>query len=138
MELLKDKDRRAGLIGTILFHIALLLIFMMVGLSQPNPLPEDEGAMIELGWTDTGSGDVESQVISPNEVVQQACKLSRAQSTNRGEDVLANLTHVIHRPKLQRCIILEHALKLIDSKFANRIRPRFAQWTRRLARTSPT
>jgi len=66
MDILKDKDRRKGLIGTIVFHVALLLIFMMVGLSQPNPLPEEEGAEIEFGWTDSGSGDIESPVISPD------------------------------------------------------------------------
>ncbi|MDA0714837.1 MAG: energy transducer TonB [Bacteroidetes bacterium] len=103
MELLKDKDRRAGLIGTLLFHIALLLIFMMVGLSQPNPLPEDEGAMIELGWTDTGSGDVESQVISPNEVVQETAQeqVTPTETESVEEDVVTQEESPVTTPKVE-------------------------------------
>jgi len=65
------KDKAVGIIGTVVFHLLLLLFFLFNGLSQPNPLPEQEGAMIELGWTDSGSGEVESQVISEEDVVEE-------------------------------------------------------------------
>ncbi len=66
-----DKDRNIALIGTIVFHVIVLLIFMFVGLTQPDPLPEEEGALIELGWTDSGSGDTESQVISEVDQIEE-------------------------------------------------------------------
>jgi outer membrane biosynthesis protein TonB len=89
MEILKDKDRRKGLIGTIVFHVALLLIFMVVGLSQPNPLPEEEGAEIELGWTDSGSGDVESQVISPDQTVEEVAQATPSDPSEQADEEVA-------------------------------------------------
>ncbi|NNC83231.1 MAG: TonB family protein [Flavobacteriales bacterium] len=71
MELIQDRDKRTGLIVTIVFHVLVLILFMFIGLTQPDPLPEPEGAMIELGWTDSGSGDTESQVINENQQVEE-------------------------------------------------------------------
>jgi protein TonB len=65
MELVQDRNKRAGLIGTILFHIILLLLFLFFGLKTPVPIPEDRGATIEFGWSTTGSGEVETKVQSP-------------------------------------------------------------------------
>jgi len=70
MELIQDSNKRKGLIGTVVFHALLLLLFMFFGLQQPDPPLEEEGAMIELGWTDSGSGDVESEVIAPEQEIQ--------------------------------------------------------------------
>lgn len=59
----RERDRRSGLIGTIVFHVLLTLLFLFFGLQQPNPLPEEEGielAMADFGTTTTGSGNTES------------------------------------------------------------------------------
>jgi outer membrane biosynthesis protein TonB len=52
-----NSNKRAGIIGTVIFHLLLLLFFLTTGLTQPDPLPEQESASIVLGWTDAGSGD---------------------------------------------------------------------------------
>lgn len=65
MELIQNKDKRTGLIGTIIFHIILLILFFIFGLETPVPIPEDRGATIEFGWSNTGSGVTESQVQTP-------------------------------------------------------------------------
>jgi periplasmic protein TonB len=65
MELVQNRNKRAGLIGTILFHIILFLLFLYFGLKTPVPIPEDRGATIEFGWSTTGSGEVETKVESP-------------------------------------------------------------------------
>lgn len=65
MELIQDRDKRTGVIGTILFHILVLLLFLFFGLETPVPIPEDRGTTIEFGWTDTGSGDSETKVQTP-------------------------------------------------------------------------
>ncbi len=67
MELIQDRNKRTGLIGTIVFHIILLLLFFIFGLETPVPIPEDRGATIEFGWSETGSGETESQVKTPVE-----------------------------------------------------------------------
>lgn len=65
MELIQNKDKRTGLIGTIIFHIILLILFLILGLKTPDPIPEDKGTTIEFGWSETGSGVVETQVQTP-------------------------------------------------------------------------
>lgn len=65
MELVQDKNKRTGLIGTIIFHIIVLILFFIFGLETPVPIPDDRGATIELGWSTTGSGETESQVQTP-------------------------------------------------------------------------
>lgn len=81
MELVQDADKRKALIGTILFHVLLLLFFLFNGLQEPDPPLEEEGAMIELGWTDSGSGDVESQVISPQDQVEDVAPTETVQES---------------------------------------------------------
>lgn len=54
----EKENKRFGIIGTILFHVLLMILFMWKGLSQPDPLPEQEGAELMLGWTDTGMGEI--------------------------------------------------------------------------------
>lgn len=57
----QDKDKRRGLIGTIAFHLALLIIFIFFGLTSVYP-PEEMGVMVDFGYSDQGLGEVESKV----------------------------------------------------------------------------
>lgn len=64
----QDRDRRAGAIGTVVFHVVLILLFLFFGLTQPNPLPKDEG--IELVFESAGGlsgGDPAPNPGSPQE-----------------------------------------------------------------------
>lgn len=53
-----DKDKRKGIIGTIIFHVVLLLALLFLALRTPLPLPGEEGVEVILGYTDTGYGEV--------------------------------------------------------------------------------
>ena len=57
----EDKNRRKkALMGTVIFHVAMLLFFMFSGLTQPDPLPEEIGVEISLlGDGFTGSGETQ-------------------------------------------------------------------------------
>ncbi len=55
-EIWNDKDRRKGLISSIIFHALLLLLFLFVGLKYMEPKPE-EGIVINFGNSETGMGD---------------------------------------------------------------------------------
>jgi len=58
MELIQDKNSRAGVIGTILFHLLLLLLFVQFGMAYQDPPPENKGGMvINFGTSDDGMGD---------------------------------------------------------------------------------
>lgn len=60
MEILQEKNSRAGVIGTILFHLLLLLLFIQFGMTYQDPPEENAGGMvINFGTTDEGMGDVQ-------------------------------------------------------------------------------
>lgn len=64
MQILKEKNSRAGLIGTILFHALLLILFLFVGMSYPDPPPPEEGITINFGDSDEGMGEIQTEELS--------------------------------------------------------------------------
>lgn len=72
MELLKEKNKRKGLIGTVVFHLVLLVVFLFMGLTIPVPMPEEEGlpVQLDLGNTDFGSGDEQPERTTPPDVTE--------------------------------------------------------------------
>jgi len=64
-EIFSDKDRRRGLISTILVHLLLLVALFFLALRTPLPLPGEEGVEVNLGQTETGYGDVQSDTPPP-------------------------------------------------------------------------
>ena len=52
----EKKDHRRGLLATVIFHVALFLIFLFVGLKYYDPKPE-EGIAINFGNVEQGLGD---------------------------------------------------------------------------------
>lgn len=65
MEQEKKKIDNRAMIGTVIFHIAVLLAFIFFGLTTPLPLPEEEGVMVNLGFSDQGMGQRQPLVSSP-------------------------------------------------------------------------
>ena len=77
------EDKRAGIIVTVVFHVLLLLLFMFIGLTQPDPLPEESGielAMADYGTSDFGSGDTESPDPSEQNTEEAASASSPSES----------------------------------------------------------
>lgn len=52
---MNDKNRRRGLVTTIVVHFVLLLLFLFIGLSYYDPKPE-AGILINFGDSETGMG----------------------------------------------------------------------------------
>ena len=48
-----------GFIGSAIFHIALLMLFILFGFKTPLPLPGESGILINFGDSDYGAGNVE-------------------------------------------------------------------------------
>jgi hypothetical protein len=48
-----------GLIGTIVFHLCILLILIFFGFSFPDPPPPEEGVLVNFGTDITGLGEIE-------------------------------------------------------------------------------
>ena len=54
------KDKKRGLVGTIMVHLLILVLFAIYGLKYPDPLPEI-GIPINFGTSDMGSGDIQPE-----------------------------------------------------------------------------
>ncbi|MGE0561815.1 MAG: hypothetical protein AB7O47_08365 [Flavobacteriales bacterium] len=67
MQIIKEKNNRAGLIGTIVFHALLFLLFLFVGMSYPDPPPPEEGITINFGNSEDGMGDNPTEELSESE-----------------------------------------------------------------------
>ena len=57
----EKKNKRKGIIGTILFHALLLVAFLFMGLTYQDPPPAEEGISINFGFSDVGLGKIEAE-----------------------------------------------------------------------------
>jgi len=62
----EDKNRLYGILGTISFHLILLLVFIFFGFRTPLPLPEEQGVEVNLGNSEQGMGDIQPQQLTEN------------------------------------------------------------------------
>jgi len=69
MDYFKDKNKRNGIIITVLVHLLLIIIFLFTGLTVPVPLPE-QGILINFGTVDEGFGDVQPEEVTATEAVE--------------------------------------------------------------------
>ncbi len=53
------KDQRKGLIGTIIFHMLLIIALLFLALRTPLPLPGEEGVEVNFGYDQTGKGTIQ-------------------------------------------------------------------------------
>ncbi len=56
---MKKGDKIRGIVGTIIFHLLLLVVLIFFGLTTPLPLPGEEGVEVNLGFTDEGMGIIQ-------------------------------------------------------------------------------
>ncbi|MEC7646532.1 MAG: energy transducer TonB [Bacteroidota bacterium] len=60
MTSLEKKNKRNGIIGTILFHTLLFFAFLFMGLTYQDPPPPEEGISINFGFNDEGVKEMEA------------------------------------------------------------------------------
>jgi len=60
MQVWQDRYKREGLIGTIVFHVLLFLLFLYVGLPYMVPKPE-QGITVNFGTSMEGSGEIQPE-----------------------------------------------------------------------------
>lgn len=99
------KNRRKAIIGTVLFHIGLLLCFIFIGLTYQIPPPPEEGININFGYQDFGSGSeqaeqiVEEQEITPQEIVNNNPVVEDISTQDIEETPTAKLKEQLEKPK---------------------------------------
>lgn len=99
------KNRRKAIIGTVLFHIGLLLCFIFMGLTYQIPPPPEEGITINFGYQDFGSGSeqpeqiVEEQEITPQEIVNNNPVVEDISTQDIEETPTTKLKEQLEKPK---------------------------------------
>jgi len=53
------REHKRGIIGSIIFHIIVLLLLILLGFFTPLPLPGEEGILVNFGTSENGLGDIE-------------------------------------------------------------------------------
>ena len=96
MKIFNDENKKRGLIGTIAFHLILLLIFLFTGLTIPVPMPEEEGlpVQLDLGNTDFGSGDEQPQSTAEPENTEPISEPQPVESSPEVNEELATQDEV--------------------------------------------
>lgn len=95
MQIIQEQNSRKGLIGTILVHMLLLLMFLFIGMSYPDPPPPEEGITINFGTSDEGMGDeqpenpTETSESNPSENVES----ETTTSADVAEEQMTTQTH---------------------------------------------
>lgn len=83
-----EKIRRTkAIVATVLFHGILLLLFLIFGLKQPVPLPEEGGATVEFGWDNTAGGADIAQVVSEQPQPEQTPEPVKSEPVTATEEL---------------------------------------------------
>ncbi len=100
--LVQNSDNRSGLIGTILFHGILLILFILFGLSTPLPLPEEEGIVVNFGTSNDGSGEIQPlQNMADNMPLTQPQKASST-TASETETATQTMEEAVALPKIEK------------------------------------
>ncbi len=75
------KKHKTGLIGTIVFHGILIILFLTMGFSTPLPLPQEKGIMINFGSVEEAGGSAELEKTPEKEEQQNIPEQTTQQQT---------------------------------------------------------
>ncbi len=94
MQFFKDDNRRKALIGTLLFHLFLSLLFLFLGLKTPVPPPEEHRVAIamDLGTHTQGSGQVDAQIPDQEQPVQNQEQVEEVSESSVSEEAVTQET----------------------------------------------
>ena len=105
----EKRNKNKGIIGTILFHTLLLVMFLFMGLTYQDPPPAEEGISINFGFSDEGLGEIEPEDTEEiTEIVEE--KIIEEQIESHDE-ILSQ--EIIETPAVKKT---EKKVKLIEEK----------------------
>ena len=94
----EKKNKRKGIIGTILFHTLLLVAFLFMGLTYQDPPPAEEGISINFGFSDEGLGEIDPESTEEiTEIVEEEIIEEQIEST---EEIITQNT--IETPSVEK------------------------------------
>jgi len=97
MEILREENKRKGLLGTILFHALIILLLMISGFSMENEVDEMEGAVeVSIGEPDRGGPDFEPATTAPAVSTPTPPSSEQSQELTQNND---DAPEVMEKPK---------------------------------------
>ena len=104
----EKKNKRNGIIGTLLFHALLLISFLFMGLTYRIPPPPEEGISINFGFEEEGSNEIrpEDNSLESNPIIEEVLK----ESIEVEQEIITQETvetEVIEKPKETKKEIVE-------------------------------
>ncbi len=66
MNYLSDKNKRTAIIGTLLFHVVVILVLIFTVLTPPIPPRPEIGVQVNLGNSDVGMGEKQPEIPKDN------------------------------------------------------------------------
>jgi len=83
------REHKKGIIGTIIFHAIIAVLFIYFGYTTPLPLPDEEGILINFGDSEDGFGTEEprfTETIEQQEATQKQEETATETSPAETED----------------------------------------------------
>tara|TARA_B100000497_G_C7587546_1_gene353455 strand:- start:16 stop:777 length:762 start_codon:yes stop_codon:yes gene_type:complete len=119
------KDKKRGLIGTILVHLILLILFAIYGLTYPTPRPES-GMLLNLGSTAEGSGEIQpdqvGETAQEQPVAEDQPTESNPSESSEDQAITQDQVETIEVPPKKDPVEKE---KTIDNKLKNALENAF-------------
>ncbi len=105
----EKRSKNKGIIGTILFHTLLLVMFLFMGLTYQDPPPEEEGISINFGFSEDGLGEIEPEDTEEiTEIVEEEIIEEQIESH---DEILSQ--EIIETPAVKKT---EKKIKIIEEK----------------------
>ncbi len=118
-----DKNKRNAIIGTILFHVLLLVALVFLALRTPLPLPGEQGVEVNFGYAAQGMGAVAGQSVKPKLIqpkLKKTQKVEKKSAPSRPKpalDKVKDLTQETEKaPSLKKEKIVKHNVKQVLKK----------------------
>jgi TonB family protein len=108
----EKKNKRKGIIGTILVHALLMVAFLFMGLKYQDPPPAEEGISINFGFSEEGFGEVEPESTEElTEIVEEEIIEQQIESTE--EIVTQSLveTPIVEKKEKKKKVIKKEETK---------------------------
>ena len=105
----EKKSKRKGIIGTILFHVLLLVAFLFMGLTYQDPPPAEEGISINFGFTEEGLGEIEPE--DTEEIIDAVEEEIIEEQVESTEEIVTQTT--IENPAVEKT---EKKKKVVEKK----------------------
>ena len=105
----EKRNKNKGIIGTILFHTLLLVMFLFMGLTYQDPPPAEEGISINFGFSDEGLGEIEPE--DTEEITEIVEEKTIEEQIESHDEILSQ--EIIETPAVKKT---EKKVKLIEEK----------------------